>query len=182
MKFDVYETTDKLGRKILLRNAVSEDAGELIKQIEITSEETPYLVREHDDAPITLEDEVYFVNDCLESEKALLLIVFVEGDLAGGCMISPVDDYKRYAHRCEVSITLYQKYCGSGIGSVLLEKSLDFAKKAGYEQAELEVVSTNIGAIHLYEKFGFKKYGTFPYNMKYSDGTYVSSDWMMKRL
>ena len=29
---------------------------------------------------------------------------------------------------------------------------------------------------------GFIKYGTFPSNMKYSDGTYASADWMMKKL
>lgn len=36
--------------------------------------------------------------------------------------------------------------------------------------------------IALYKKLGFKKYGTFPRNMKYSDGTYDSADWMMKEL
>ena len=37
-------------------------------------------------------------------------------------------------------------------------------------------------AIALYKKLGFKKYGTFPNNMKYVDGTYESADWMMKKL
>ena len=33
-----------------------------------------------------------------------------------------------------------------------------------------------------YEKLGFKKYGTFPDNMKYSDGKYMDAYWMMKKL
>lgn len=51
-----------------------------------------------------------------------------------------------------------------------------------HEQEELEVISSNTSAIALYKKLGFKKYGTFPNNMKYVDGTYESADWMMKKL
>jgi len=59
---------------------------------------------------------------------------------------------------------------------------LNKAKEAGYEQAELEVISENKRAVALYEKFGFVKYGTLPDNMKYSDGVCVSADWMMRKL
>ncbi|GEM_PF-6822148 len=31
-------------------------------------------------------------------------------------------------------------------------------------------------------RFGFQKYGTFPGNMKYADGTYEDTDWMMLEL
>ena len=34
-------------------------------------------------------------------------------------------------------------------------------KKLGYEQAELEVIADNEGAIALYKKLGFEKYGRF---------------------
>ena len=63
----------------------------------------------------------------------------------------------------------------------MLEMVLDIAKKAGYEQAELEVIANNKPAIALYEKLGFQKYGTFPDNMKYADGSYVDAYWMMKK-
>lgn len=69
-----------------------------------------------------------------------------------------------------------------GIGKAMLEMVLDIAKKAGYEQAELEVIANNKPAIALYEKLGFLKYGTFPDNMKYADGSYADVYWMMKKL
>ena len=47
----------------------------------------------------------------------------------------------------------------------------------GYEQAELEVIADNVNAIALYEKMGFKKYGTFLNSVKYAD-----AEFMMKTL
>ena len=48
----------------------------------------------------------------------------------------------------------------------MLERILTIAKKAGYEQAELEVIATNEYAINLYRKLGFEEYGKFPNNMR----------------
>lgn len=64
----------------------------------------------------------------------------------------------------------------------MLERILTIAKKAGYEQAELEVIATNEYAINLYRKLGFEEYGNFPNNMRYSDATYADALWMMKKL
>ena len=90
--------------------------------------------------------------------------------------------YKRYRHRCDIAIALYKEYCGCGIGKAMFETLLGAAKKAGYEQAELEVVAGNKNAIALYEKIGFEKCGTFPDYMKYSDGTYADAYRMIKKL
>ena len=59
----------------------------------------------------------------------------------------------------------------------MLQKILSVPKQTGYENTELEVICENTNAIALYEKLGFKKYGTFPHNMKYADAY-----WMMKQL
>ena len=44
-----------------------------------------------------------------------------------------------------------------------------FAKENGFEQLNLEVRSRNIRAIHLYEKYGFRKLCTFPHFFKIND-------------
>jgi len=64
----------------------------------------------------------------------------------------------------------------------MLQTVLNVAKEVGYEQAELEVMVENKNAIAVYEKMGFEKYGIFPDNMKYADGSYMDACWMMKRL
>jgi ribosomal-protein-alanine N-acetyltransferase len=47
------------------------------------------------------------------------------------------------------------EFQGKGLSKILLKESLQFAKKTGL-QVKLEVHSTNLRAINLYNKFGFK--------------------------
>lgn len=182
MKFQPIEIQDKLGRTIVLRNAEISDSTALIDYLKTTTSETPYLIREPDEVTITLEQEERFIESKLNAERELMLIAVLDGKHIGNCSLMNIAPYRRYAHRCEIAIALYQEYCGYGIGKTMLQTILDVARNAGYEQAELEVISANTSAIELYKKLGFEKYGSFPNNMKYSDGTYANAEWMMKRL
>ena len=173
---------DKKGRDVLLRSAEEKDAEALIDYMKITAAETPFLLREPDEISLTIEQEQAFIKAKKNSENELLLIAEIGGRHIGNASLMSAGGFKRYRHRCEIAIALYQEYCGLGIGKAMLEMVLDIAKKAGYEQAELEVIANNKPAIALYEKLGFQKYGTFPDNMKYADGSYVDAYWMMKKL
>lgn len=177
-----FTANDKLGRPVILRNAGEEDAENLIKFMKITTAETPYLIREPDEFLFTVEQERNFIKDLQDNPKALMLIAEVDGEHVGNCSFHSIGTYRRYAHRCEMAIALYQRYCGAGIGRILLENALKLAKEAGYEQAELEVIAANERAVTMYQKMGFQRYGVFPHNMKYSDGTYADALWMMKKL
>ena len=139
--------------------------------MKVIAEETPFLIREPDEVKLTLEQEKSLIQSRAEDPRELLLIAEINGEHVGNCSVMSMGSYRRYAHRCEIAVALYQKYCNSGIGTMLLESALAVAKELGYEQA-----------VSLYEKLGFKKYGTFPKNMKYSDGTYADAYWMMKCL
>lgn len=182
MKFGPIECKDKKERTVVLRSAEVSDADDLIRYLKVTSGETPFLIREPDEICITVEQEENFIKGRIETERELMLIATIDGEHVGTCSLMSISSYKRYAHRCEVAIALYQKFCGAGIGEMMLRTVLDAAKQIGYEQAELEVISDNIGAISLYEKLGFEKYGCFPGNMKYENNEYADAVWMMKRL
>ena len=54
------------------------------------------------------------------------------------------------------------EYWNKGIGSQLLKRLLDWAENNDFEIIELQVRSDNLGAIHLYEKYGFQKIGMHP--------------------
>ena len=49
----------------------------------------------------------------------------------------------------------------------------------GLEMIELEVVCENKRAIALYEKHGFRIYGTRPHSFKYRDGSYADEHLML---
>ena len=173
---------DKQDREIILRSAEEKDAEFLLDFLKITAAETPFLLREPDEIALSIEQEQDFIKAKKDSENEILLIAEIEGKHIGNCSLMSVGGFRRYRHRCEIAIALYQEYCGLGIGKAMLEMLLDIAKQVGYEQAELEVIANNKSAIALYEKLGFQKYGTFPNNMKYADGSYADAYWMMKKL
>lgn len=182
MRFEAKSYLDKNGNELILRNAELSDAADLIRYLKATTAETPYLIRESEEITLTEEQERNYIQSKLDDERELLLLGFADGKHVGNCSLNHAGGVQRYRHRCVVGIALYQAYCGRGIGKIMLETILDAAKKLGYEQAELEVIADNERAIALYEKLGFRKYGTFPNNMKYQDGSYADGWWMMKKL
>ena len=173
---------DRYGHEVVLRNAEPSDAAVLIRYLKDTSSETPYLIREPEEVSLSEEQDQKIIQRKIDAERELMLVAIADGRLAWACSLMRMGELRRFRHRCELAIALYQKYCGKGIGKRMMEVLLDAAEKAGYEQAELEVIADNERAIVLYEKLGFQKYGTFQDYMKYRDGTYGDAFWMMKKL
>ena len=172
----------KNGKTCLIRRGEERDAELLIEHWKTTAVETRNLTREPSEDDMTVEEQRALIREKNAEENVLNLLAFVDGQHAGNCAFNPVEDGLRMRHRCAVGIVLYQKFCGMGIGTALLSEILTAAKAAGYEQAELEVVSTNVPAIVLYKKLGFEVTGTTPRALKYQDGTYADFLLMTKRL
>lgn len=182
MVFEAKQIDTNDGRKAILRSAGVSDATALLTYLKTTAAETPFLMREPEEITLTLEQEEAFLRGKENEERELLLIAEVDGVHVGNCSVSLLGNCHRYKHRCSVAIALYQKYCGLGIGKQMMRTALDVAKKCGYEQAELEVVTTNEKAIHLYQSLGFEIYGELEHSMKYKDGSYADEYMMLKKL
>jgi ribosomal protein S18 acetylase RimI-like enzyme len=60
---------------------------------------------------------------------------------------------------------------------MLMSHLVEYAKTHGIEMVNLEVREDNTAAIHLYEKFGFKKTGSIPAFFKIGN-EYVDFDIM----
>ena len=90
-------------------------------------------------------------------------------DLLG--LLSPVPEPKLLAMGCfwsileEAHITIlavHPQYHRQGLGQALLYALLKTASDRGLERATLEVRASNLAAISLYQKFGFKTAGRRP--------------------
>lgn len=95
MKFEPIEIKDKNNRTIVLRNATPDDAEDLITYLKVTTAETPYLIREPEEVVMTREQETAFINNCLNSDRSLMLIATLDGKHIGNCSFNPVGNYKR---------------------------------------------------------------------------------------
>ncbi|MDP9230989.1 MAG: GNAT family N-acetyltransferase, partial [Bacteroidota bacterium] len=80
---------------------------------------------------------------------------------------------------CElVKMYLRPKVRGMGLGKMLIEKCLEFAKAAGYKKVYLETMPELKQALKVYEKFGFE-YLKGPMG---NTGHYGCDMWMLKSL
>ena len=172
---------DLNGRKLVLRNAVEDEAEMLLKYLKQVYAETPFLIQEPDEITFTIDDEKKYIRENNDSDSDLLLIGMLDGKHVGNCSLMG-NHARRLKHRISLGIVLYLEYTGLGIGRIMIEEVCKVAKENGIEQVELEVAANNINAISLYEKLGFEKIATLPNNMKYSDGTYTDEHFMVKYL
>ena len=80
----------KNGSPCLLRLAEESDAEMLLEYLKVTSGETPYMIREPEEVRTSAEEEVEFIRKNREDPRALMLLAFVDGALAGSCSFGGV--------------------------------------------------------------------------------------------
>ncbi len=87
------------------------------------------------------------------------------------------------SHICNCSYMVDPDSQGKGIGKILCEHSLKNAKEIGYKAMQFNsVVSTNIPAIKLWEKYNFEIIGTIPKGYKHSSLGYVDAYIMFREI
>lgn len=105
----------------------------------------------------------------------------VDGDkVVGWCDVFPFNN-PRQAHRGGLGMGLLSAYRGQGLGTRLMQATLDHAKRFGLEKVELTVYKTNLAAIALYRKFGFHEEGVVE-KFRKLDGVYFDCLAMAKFL
>ena len=93
----------------------------------------------------TLEEE-------LKNESSYYLVAKIDNKIVGFAGMKTVLDEADI-----MNIVTRKDFRNSGIGSTLFKQLIHFAKENGIKKLTLEVNENIIPAIHLYEKFGFKK-------------------------
>ena len=156
MKIEPREYELPSGKALLVRSVTAADAEVHIKFKCMTSGETHFMAR--------------YPEECVYSPETAASLA--------ACEESPFN----FEVRAYVGISIEQKYWGGGLGSYLMQLAIDQARANGFEQLELGVYSDNSRAIHLYEKFGFERYGIQPRAFKLKDGTYRDEIIMVKML
>ncbi len=151
-----------------IEKAKPEDAGQMLAFLKAAGGESDNLSFGEEGLPLTEEEEADHIRGVLKSEKSLMLVAKTNGRIVGSCSIDAFP--RRFSHRGELGIIISKECWHQGIGTALMREAIRFAKEEAHlEVLSLEVRADNRNAIALYEKFGFRRIGTFPKYFKIGD-------------
>ncbi|MBY0086361.1 GNAT family N-acetyltransferase [Brevibacillus sp. M2.1A] len=150
----------KSGQNVIIRSAELADAEALVAFIHCVSGETDNLSFGPQEWTVTPDEQKENIKRCLEAHNQLCLIAEVDGRIVGN-MTFRGGIRSRTQHVGEFGISVLKEFWGSGVGRLLLESLLEWAKQSKViRKINLKVRSDNDSAIHLYKKLGFKEMGT----------------------
>lgn len=154
----VKETIIKDGSLLVLRTPKVDDAKKMIRYINIIGGESNNLLFGKNDFHLSEDDEKEYIRTVGISSNSIMLIGIINDKIVSVSNISG-NTRKRIAHNCELSISVKKEYWNLGIGTVVMEELIEFAKKKKIKNINLGVRKENYNAIKLYKKFGFEIIG-----------------------
>lgn len=182
MKIEPRMLTLSSGKTLVVRSVTAADAEAHIRFKSITSGETYFMARYPEECDYDIEKVRAGLAACEASPANFEVGVYNGEEQVGGIGVCCVRSGLKYQHRACMGISVVKAFWGCGLGSYLMQLAVDQTRANGFEQLELGVYSDNVRAIHLYEKFGFERYGIQPRAFKSKDGTYRDEVIMVKML
>lgn len=112
----------------------------------------------------------------------LMYVAEIEGEIAGAYIVKP-NQPGHGRHIANAAYMVDHRFRNHGIGRKLGEHSLLAAKEAGYHAMQYNfVVSTNFGAVKLWQSLGFEIIGTIPEAFLHFEKGYVDAHIMYRKL
>ncbi|MDD8049145.1 MAG: GNAT family N-acetyltransferase [Thomasclavelia sp.] len=159
-----------------MSEALVEDAKDIIEYLKLVGSETNNLTFGKD-IKINEFEEASFIQEIIDSEKNVMLLGFVEDKIVSVGSLT-TSSSKRLDHHTNLGISVLKEYWHMGIGKMMVEELIDYAKNHKIEIIDLEVKADNVNAISLYKKLGFKEFGYykdyFKIDNEYFDAVYMS--------
>ena len=168
------------GDTVILRSAVAADAVSLCRHRRITSAETYFMARYPEECETDIGKIRARLLDMEVHPRNFAVSAFLAGELIGDMGVTQLRENLKYRHRAYMGISIQQRYCGMGLGGHMLAAAIEQAGENNFEQLEPGVFEDNLRAIHLCEKYGFKKCGVQPRAYKLKDGSYRDELIMVK--
>ena len=151
----------KNGKMLQIRQAIKEDAEEIIEYLNLIGGESDHLLFGSNEFHMSVEEEEEFITKLANVDTSALFVGRIDDEVV--CIGSVLSrQQKRIAHQAELAICVRKKYWGLGIGKHLMQCMIEFSKKNGQtEILHLGVKEDNVAAITLYKKMGFVEIGRY---------------------
>ena len=140
---------------LLIREAEISDASEVIALLDQIGQESNFTSLDENGISMAESEMQTFIDKQAQSENQITLLAFLNDELAGIINVT-ADQRPRVRHIGDIFLGIKKTFWGSGLGSILMEEAIEWAKTSGViRRLQLTVQKRNLAAIHLYEKMGF---------------------------
>lgn len=160
----------------IIRNARPEDAS-ILAEAEREIAKIPGRLASR---PEELKDENFKekIISLSQNTSGLYLVVEDNGEIVGHAVVEP-HKLQVTSHVVFLNIAIHEGHQGRGIGKMLMKHLVEWAKAhPKIEKFELQVRSSNVGAIKLYESLGFVEEGRKIKRLKYGPNDYQDDIYM----
>ena len=182
MFFETKTVKLKNGDTAVFRSPCAQDAPEMLDFLKKSTEETHFVMRYPEECNETVEQEEAFLLSLNDSSSSLMIVCTINGKIAGNCQLKFMNRRIKTRHRCNVAIGILKQYWGLGIGTLMFQEMIAFAKAQGARQMELEYIEGNERGHALYTKMGFSVFGERPNAYQLKDGTLLKEILMVSNL
>jgi len=148
------------GRTLVIREALPEDAGALLRYLEAVSGESDFLTFGPGEFELTQAQEEVHLRRVREALDQLYIIGTIDAAIVALLSFTP-GHRARVRHSGEFAISVGQSYWGRGVGGLMLDALLEWARAVGtVRKIALRVRTDNLRGIALYRRKGFVTEGT----------------------
>ena len=164
----------------IIREAVSDDAEKMIVYLNQVGGESDNLLHGENEFTVPVESVKRKLAMSKDAENSIVLIALENEQIIAR---AELEGYygARIRHRAKLSISVRKEYWNQGIGTEMLKRIVEQAKKMKISIIELEVIADNVRAIHLYHKMGFTDIGLYK-KYFYVNGMFKDAVIMQKLL
>lgn len=181
MSFFPKTYTAKNNRSITIRQAVSDDAEQLLHLKLQYLKHTETLPLFENEYPNDIDQEREMIEKC-QSEKNSIILVAISEDILIGNIDLTGSWRKKTAHTAMIGMGIRTAWQNQGIGTLLLQNTIDWARENELLKVIwLEVYASNLLGIALYQKTGFKQSGVIS-NFFIENDTYIDKLMMSQEI
>jgi RimJ/RimL family protein N-acetyltransferase len=157
----------------IIRPAVPDDAAEFLRHRRLIAQEPNNGIVQGPDDPLPTEAEMRerFAQAARSANSVTMLALDSAQHVIG---LAGLHGGNRQAnrHTATIGIAISPEWRGQGVGTALMQALIDYARAGGVlKRLELDVISTNERAIHVYRKLGFVDEGFHPRRL-FKDGSF----------
>lgn len=142
----------KNSKKITVRLQTIAEVEESLDLIRKVAEEGLYLMEDDVD-----RNRIEATKNQMElnGQEVLFIIATIDGKIVGNLDLVKYGRWQKTSHVRYLDMAVLDGFRSVGVGSALMDYSIEWAKSKGFEKIILDVFSSNERAVNLYKKFGF---------------------------